>query len=109
MNSFDNVAGAAPRWWQWPTVLSLDAPAVALVWQLTLARVARAPLAWRHVVVLTSSVWLAYVLDRWIEGWRLLPEQLRTQRHTFYQRWRWPVAVTGLCCSPPTWRSRRPS
>jgi hypothetical protein len=94
MNDFDNVVGTtSPRWWQWPTVLSLDAPAVALVWQLTLARVARAPLAWRHVVVLTSSVWLAYVLDRWIEGWRLSPEQLRTQRHTFYQRWRWPVAV----------------
>jgi hypothetical protein len=77
-------------------VLSLDAPAVALVWQLMLARVARAPLAWRHVVVLTSSVWLAYVLDRWIEAWRLSPEQLRTQRHTFYQRWRWPVAVVWI-------------
>jgi len=93
MNNFGDVA---PRWWQWPTVLSLDAPAVALVWQLTLARVARAPLAWRHVVVLTSSVWLAYVLDRWIEGWRLSPEQLRTPRHTFYQRRRWPVAVVWI-------------
>ena len=29
-----------PHWWQWPTILSLDAPAVALLWQWQLARVA---------------------------------------------------------------------
>ena len=84
---------AGPRWWQWPTVLSLDAPLVAFLWQELLARLGRVALGWPQAAVLTSSVWLAYVLDRWIEGWRLSPAQLRTQRHTFYQRWRWPVAV----------------
>jgi hypothetical protein len=87
------IIRARPFWWQWPTVLSLDAPIVALLWQLLLARVARIPLGWPHAFVLGASVWLAYVLDRWIEGWRLAPEQLRTQRHAFYQRWRWPVAI----------------
>jgi len=85
-----------PYWWQWPTVLSLDAPIVALLWQGLLAHLARIPLGWHHVLVLGSSVWLAYVLDRWIEAWRLSTSQLQTQRHTFYKRFRWPVAVIWL-------------
>ncbi len=85
-----------PHWWQWPTILSLDAPLVAMGWQWLLARVARVPLGWHHVAILGLSVWLAYVADRWIEGWRLVPDQIRTQRHHFYQRWRGPLAVIGL-------------
>jgi len=82
-----------PKWWQWPTVLSLDAPAVALLWQGLLARTARVQLGGAPVFVLGSSVWLAYAADRWLEGWRLHPERIRTQRHHFYQTWRWPVAA----------------
>ncbi len=85
-----------PYWWQWPTVLSLDAPAVALLWQGLLARVAGVALGWPQALVLGSSVWLAYAADRWIEGWRLGPGQVRTQRHAFYQRGRWPVAAGWL-------------
>lgn len=33
------------RWWQWPTVLSLDAPAVAVGWQWLFSRTAGADLA----------------------------------------------------------------
>lgn len=58
-----------------------------------LARVAGASLIWPHAFILGASVWLAYVADRWIEGWRLTPDQTRTQRHRFYQRRRWPVAA----------------
>ena len=29
-----------PHWWQWLTILSLDAPVVAVLWQWLLARVA---------------------------------------------------------------------
>ncbi|MDB6128881.1 MAG: hypothetical protein JWM35_2777 [Verrucomicrobia bacterium] len=50
-------------------------------------------LAWHHSFILGTSVWLAYAADRWIEGWWLKPEQVRTQRHFFYQRWRWPLAA----------------
>lgn len=92
----DALIPPRPRWWQWPTILSLDAPAVALVWQAQLARVARVPLGWHHAAILALSIWLAYVLDRWIEGWRLAPDQVRTPRHLFYQRWRWPVAIFWL-------------
>lgn len=46
--------------------------------------------------VLGASVWLAYAADRFIEGWRLAPEDVRTPRHRFYQQWRGPVAVVWL-------------
>src|SRR5580658_7946163 len=85
-----------PRWWQWPTVLSLDAPAVALLWQWLLGWIAAVPLPAPRAFVLGASVWLAYSADRWIEGWRLSPERIRTKRHYFYQRWRWPVAAVWL-------------
>jgi hypothetical protein len=81
-----------PRWWQWPTVLSIDAPAVSVAWLALLGRSLRVDLGWPDLFVLGSSVWLAYAADRFIEGWRLAPEDVRTPRHRFYQRWRGPVA-----------------
>jgi hypothetical protein len=90
-----------PRWWLWPTILSLDAPAVAVLWQGLIARSASVAPRAPEAVVLGSSVWLAYCADRWIEGWRLAPESVLTHRHRFHQRWRWPIlaawaAVLGL-------------
>jgi hypothetical protein len=82
---------AKPPWWLWPTILSLDAPAVVLLWQRLLGTVASVEIHPAEAVVLGSSVWLAYCADRWIEGFRLVPESIRTHRHRFHQRWRWPV------------------
>lgn len=84
-----------PRWWQWPTVLSLDAPAVVLLWQALLAHEAGVALGFAPRFVLAASVWLSYSGDRWIEGWRLAPAQILTFRHAFSQRWRWPIAAAG--------------
>lgn len=81
------------RWWQWPTVLSLDAPAVVLAWQWLVARTLGFPLGERHALVLGASTWLAYSADRWIEGWRLAPDVVQTARHHFYQRHRVAIAV----------------
>jgi hypothetical protein len=85
-----------PHWWQWLTVLSLDAPLVAVAWQAELAHAARVPLAWHHTFILGAAVWLTYVADRWIEGWHLDPGRVQTQRHWFYQRWRWPAFGTWV-------------
>ena len=85
--------GLRPAWWQWPTVLSLDAPAISIAWLVLLARSSGVDLGWAPVFVLGASVWLAYAADRSIEGWRLPPENVRTPRHAFYQRWRGPVSV----------------
>jgi hypothetical protein len=85
----------SPRWWQWPTVLSLDAPAVALLWQWQLADAGNCALGFAPRFVLGASVWLAYAGDRWFEGWRLDPGSVRTQRHLFHQRRRWPIAAAA--------------
>ena len=85
-----------PKWWLWPTILSLDAPAVALSWQALLARVVGVKLAAHHSMLLGLSVWLAYAADRWIEGWRLTPQTVRTQRHAFFLRWRWQAFTVWL-------------
>lgn len=85
-----------PHWWQWLTVLSLDAPLVAVAWQYALARMVRVPLQTHHAFILGAAVWLVYAADRWIEGWRLAAGPVLTQRHYFYLRWRWPVAAVWL-------------
>lgn len=69
---------------------------MCLVWQRLLARTAGVNLSWPHLAVLAASVWLAYVADRWIEGWRLDWRFVRTQRHHFYQRQRFVVAAAWL-------------
>lgn len=81
-----------PYWWQWFTILSLDATAVGLAWQMAFARTAGTALRPSHQAVLGSSIWCAYTADRWIEGWRLSPSRTMTQRHHFSVRWRWPLA-----------------
>jgi hypothetical protein len=85
-----------PPWWLWPTILSLDAPAVVVLWQLLLAGAVSVSVGWAEVAVLGCSVWLAYCADRWIEGWRLPPESIRTHRHRFHQSWRWPLAAAWI-------------
>lgn len=85
-----------PHGWQWLTILSLDAPIVAVLWQSLFARIVGVRLDWHHPALLGFAVWIVYAADRWIEGWRLAPEVVRTQRHYFYIRWRWPVFAFGL-------------
>ena len=67
-----------------------------MLWQALIARIGGIHLAWPPVAVLGLSVWLAYAADRWIEGWRLDPQSIRTPRHYFYHRYRWPVAVVWM-------------
>jgi hypothetical protein len=85
-----------PYWWQWPTILSFDAPSVAVAWQWMFARAAGARLEWYHYAIIFAAVWIIYAADRWLEGWRLRPDQVKTQRHYFYQRHRWPLFALWL-------------
>ncbi|MGH7995407.1 MAG: hypothetical protein ACREFX_03545 [Opitutaceae bacterium] len=84
-----------PKWWQWPTILSLDAPAVVVAWQALVFDIAGRRDRAAPLFVLGASVWLCYVADRWFEGWRVHPQSIRTRRHSFYQRRRWEIA--GAC------------
>ena len=75
--------------WLWPNLLSLDAPAVALVWQLLFARCFHADVSPASAALLALAVWLIYAADRVFDarGESQLP------RHEFYRRnWR-PVAI----------------
>lgn len=85
-----------PLWWQWLTVLSLDAPLVAVLWQALFARTVNVTLPWHDPVLLGMAVWIVYAADRWVEGLRLSPEVVQTPRHLFYIRYRWPVFWTGM-------------
>jgi hypothetical protein len=85
----------------WPTILSLDAPAVVVLWQRLIAGSASVNVSAAEMFVLGCSVWLAYAADRWIEGWRLSSENIRTHRHHFYREKRWLIvafwiAILGL-------------
>ena len=55
---------AARPWWLWPNLLSLDAPAVAVVWQLFLAAEANVAVPAAAAVVLGLVVWGVYLTDR---------------------------------------------
>lgn len=85
-----------PLWWQWLTVLSLDAPAVAVLWQWFLAWIIGVQLPWHDPVLIGLAVWTVYAADRWIEGWRLRTEDVQTPRHLFYIRYRWPVFAVSV-------------
>ncbi len=66
--------GRQIRWWQWPEVLSLDAPVVAVAWQGALGRMYGVrwdpPLA----VLLFTAVWLIYSADRWLDYRKIPPD-----------------------------------
>jgi hypothetical protein len=57
-------------WWLWPNLLSLDAPAVAVTWQVFLASVAGASVPVASSVVLALVVWAAYLIDRSLDAHR---------------------------------------
>ena len=83
------VGAAAPKvaLWEWPNVLSLDAPLIAALWQSLFAQTFGAALGWPYALLLYAAVWLIYSADRWLDG-RTLGEGARTQRHLFYARHR---------------------
>lgn len=84
------------RPWHWLTILSLDAPAVALVWQDFFARVFMVELRPAHRLLLGMSVWLGYMADRWLDGRKLTAKTAVTARHRFAQRFSKPIAVAWI-------------
>jgi len=77
--------------WLWPNLLSLDAPLVAVLWQVLFARCFRASAETLPAVLLVLAVWLIYVADRAFDAWS---GSGRTPRHEFYRRhWRMVLPV----------------
>src|SRR6185437_906439 len=89
------------RPWLWPNLLSLDAPIVALLWQLLFVRCFHGSLGTLPAALLAVAVWLIYVADRTLDAWRGAPGTAEQPRHEFYRRhWRtllpiWMAALGG--------------
>jgi hypothetical protein len=86
------------RFWLWPNLLSLDAPVVAVLWQILFARCFQVPVDALAAVLLLLTVWLIYAADRTLDAWK---GNCHSPRHEFYRR-RWRIllpvwlAVLGL-------------
>ena len=76
---------------------SLDAPTVAVVWALLLARTGGVRLQPAALMVLALGTWMVYVLDRVLDGTRAPgPAKERLEaRHHFHRRHR--RTLLGLC------------
>jgi hypothetical protein len=76
----------APKLWLWPNLLSLDAPLVAVLWQILFVRCFHVALDALPAILLVSSVWLIYAADRALDAWR---GECGSARHRFYRaHWR---------------------
>lgn len=86
-------AGALPSQSPWPllwlTVLSLDAPAVAVLWQLLFARSLGVQLSPDVTILLALVVWLIYVADRVLDTLKVPSKGTEPARHIFYRRHLW--------------------
>lgn len=94
-----------PRIWLWPNLLSLDAPLVALLWQILFIRCFHAANPASSSILtsalLVSVVWLIYAADRALDAWR--GSGLRP-RHEFYRRhWRALLPIWMLVLAATAW------
>jgi hypothetical protein len=76
------------RLWQWPNILAIDTALIAILWQLSLARVVNAEIGWAASAVLGLSVWLTYVADRLLDVRSREKAALFSLRHQFAKRYR---------------------
>ena len=63
-------ASEPARIWLWPNLLSLDAPLVAVVWQVMFARCFQVPVDTVAAALLLLTVWLVYSADRTLDAWK---------------------------------------
>ena len=72
-------------------LLSLDAPTVACVWTIFIARVAHVPLRWSSPAAMFVAVWMLYAADRLLDARPLAGDAQAPdleERHRFHHRHR---------------------
>jgi hypothetical protein len=80
----------------WLTLLSLDAPAVAVLWQLLFARSFHVRLGTSVTILLALVVWLIYVADRVLDALKAPAHGAEATRHLFYRQHLWAFLLP-LC------------
>lgn len=82
---------AAPEFvakpWQWPNILSLDAPLIAVLWQLLLAQSLGLHLNRMEPLVLALSVWFVYIADQLLDALRPDSGAWHPGRKIFYRHY----------------------
>jgi hypothetical protein len=92
--SIPREARAAVEVWLWPNVLNLEAPFIAVIWQMQLARDIRMQLNAYEPWVLGLAVWFIYIADHLIDTARTASGAWEPPRKTFFrQHWRQGLAV----------------
>jgi hypothetical protein len=71
--------------WAWLHLLSLDAPLVAVLWQLLFAKALRVHLAPAVTLILALVIWLIYVGDRILDSYQTEENASEALRHRFYR------------------------
>ncbi|MBV8843409.1 MAG: hypothetical protein JO307_11420 [Bryobacterales bacterium] len=88
------MTSCTQRIWLWPNLLSLDAPLVAVLWQILFVRCFRAEPDIAAAALLVASVWLIYSGDRMLDAWR---GTVNRPRHEFCRRhWRSLLPIWGF-------------
>ena len=88
MHTFNFNMHPSIRLWQWPNILAIDTALIAILWQLSLARVLNTEIDWAASAVLGLSVWLTYVADRLLDVRSREKAALFSLRHQFAKRYR---------------------
>lgn len=76
---------SAPAW-LWPNLLGLDAPAVAVSWQVLFSQAFGSDFPMVLHLILGLSVWCIYLADRLYDTLRTEAEAMATSRHMFTRR-----------------------
>lgn len=78
-------SGMRARPWLWFNLLSIDAPLVAVAWQLWFAQCFGITLAPLSIAVLALTVWIIYAGDRLLDIRSCSPAVPNTERHRFHR------------------------
>ena len=91
----------AHKFWLWPNLLSLDAPLVAVLWQILFARCLQVSADVLPAALLIAAVWLIYTADRALDVWRGAGTR---PRHEFYRRhWRIVAPIWSAVLLSTSW------
>jgi hypothetical protein len=100
-NPYPASDNRAPKLWLWPNLLSLDAPFVAVLWQILFIRCFHVSADALPAILLVASVWLIYAADRALDAWR---GECESARHRFYRaHWRVLLPIWMAVLASSAW------
>jgi hypothetical protein len=95
------IDNPAPKFWLWPNLLSLDAPFVAVLWQILFIRCFHISAGALPAILLVACVWLIYAADRALDAWR---GECGSPRHRFCRaHWRVLLPVWMAVLGASAW------